>query len=229
MRISEFRIKNYKSYYEEQSFQLNSGFNLIAGQNNVGKTALLEALQLDISGKTHRSVLSRPQETAPPNRYTLGGIKFVVSGDELKTLVLQSLDHKLTLLMPKENSLQQSPETILNHIFEQREITLSYSFQAKENEGFGWIFHPLPSHELYQKTGTDYFVYDISADRKSFTLSGRTGSPPSSELNIVAAGVLRGRIYRFLPERYGVSSCRFGRNRNLVPNGANLPEVLNVL
>ncbi len=117
MRISEFRIKNYKSYYEEQSFQLNPGFNLIAGQNNVGKTALLEALQLNISGKPHRSVLSRPQETTPPDRYTSGGIKFVVSGDELKTLVLQLPDNKLTLLMPKESHLQQSPEILLNHIF----------------------------------------------------------------------------------------------------------------
>ncbi|HBH79817.1 MAG TPA: chromosome segregation protein SMC, partial [Nitrospira sp.] len=34
---------------------------------------------------------------------------------------------------------------------------------------------------------------------------------------------------RFLPERYGVSSCRFGKSKILAPNGANLPEVLNLL
>ncbi len=106
---------------------------------------------------------------------------------------------------------------------------MSYSFQAQENQGFGWIFQTLPSHGLYERTGSDYFVYDISTDRKSFTLSGRTASPPTEELGTVAAHVLRQRIYRFLPERYGVSSCRFGRSKILAPNGANLPEVLNLL
>ena len=43
MRISSFKIKNYKSFLEPEKITFDKGFNLIIGQNNVGKTALLEA------------------------------------------------------------------------------------------------------------------------------------------------------------------------------------------
>jgi recombinational DNA repair ATPase RecF len=58
MRICSFKIKNYKSFLEPRELPLEEGFNLIVGQNNVGKTALLEALSLGFIGKPHRSQLT---------------------------------------------------------------------------------------------------------------------------------------------------------------------------
>lgn len=48
MRISSFRISNYKSFIDSGEINLSPGFNVIIGQNNVGKTALFHLLKLHL-------------------------------------------------------------------------------------------------------------------------------------------------------------------------------------
>lgn len=50
MYISKFELRNYKSYYEPNAIELGPRFNIITGQNNAGKTALLNALTLNFTG-----------------------------------------------------------------------------------------------------------------------------------------------------------------------------------
>lgn len=47
MYISKFQVSNYKSFRDTVEITLTPGINIITGQNNVGKTALLEALSRD--------------------------------------------------------------------------------------------------------------------------------------------------------------------------------------
>jgi AAA15 family ATPase/GTPase len=42
--LQSFRVQNYKSYLDSGELKLSPGFNVIVGQNNVGKTALVDAL-----------------------------------------------------------------------------------------------------------------------------------------------------------------------------------------
>ncbi len=53
MRIAKIKIRNYKSFRESGELEFTSGFNIIAGQNNTGKTALLEALGLRFNPNPH--------------------------------------------------------------------------------------------------------------------------------------------------------------------------------
>ena len=71
MRICSFKIQNYKSFLEPRELTLEEGFNLIVGQNNVGKTALLEALSLQFKSKPHRSQLTAPTPTTAINKNRL--------------------------------------------------------------------------------------------------------------------------------------------------------------
>ena len=88
MRICSFKIKNYKSFLDPRELTLEEGFNLIVGQNNVGKTALLEALSLGFIGKPHRSQLTAPSSTTVIDPLSSALVKFAVNGTELRELLL---------------------------------------------------------------------------------------------------------------------------------------------
>src|SRR6266699_1517230 len=60
MYITKFQVIDYKSFRCSQELHLTPGFNVIVGQNNVGKTALVEALSLSSGHKGHRSLRTAP-------------------------------------------------------------------------------------------------------------------------------------------------------------------------
>ncbi len=60
MYLSSFRIENYKSFRTTDVISLTPGFNVIVGQNNAGKTALVEALSLTGGNVPHRSLIALP-------------------------------------------------------------------------------------------------------------------------------------------------------------------------
>jgi recombinational DNA repair ATPase RecF len=60
MNILEFKVENYKSWYDSGVVAISPGFNIIIGQNNVGKSALLEALSFTTSPNPHRSLVTCP-------------------------------------------------------------------------------------------------------------------------------------------------------------------------
>ena len=60
MYIAKVQIKNYKSFLSSQELNLTPGFNVVVGQNNAGKTALVEALGLHFDSKIHMSMKTVP-------------------------------------------------------------------------------------------------------------------------------------------------------------------------
>src|SRR5436309_9611438 len=60
MYMASFKIENYKSFRSTPEIPLTPGFNVIVGQNNVGKTALVEALRLTFAQNQHRSLQTLP-------------------------------------------------------------------------------------------------------------------------------------------------------------------------
>lgn len=53
MLFTDIRLQNYRSY-EDSSFELSPGVNIVVGPNAVGKTNLLEALMVASTGKSFR-------------------------------------------------------------------------------------------------------------------------------------------------------------------------------
>src|SRR5260370_42189846 len=60
MYIAKFQVNNYKSFLSSQVVNLTSGFNVVVGQNNAGKTALVEAVSLHFENKNHLSLKTSP-------------------------------------------------------------------------------------------------------------------------------------------------------------------------
>lgn len=56
MYLSKIRVKNYKSFNDSGKIEFKQGINIIVGQNNSGKTALLEALELNFIDNPHKNI-----------------------------------------------------------------------------------------------------------------------------------------------------------------------------
>lgn len=56
MYLSKIRVRNYKSFRDSGDIEFKPGINIIVGQNNSGKTTLLEALEIKASNIPHRSL-----------------------------------------------------------------------------------------------------------------------------------------------------------------------------
>ena len=49
MRLQQVTLQGFQSYAEEQAIDIDEHVTLLAGRNNVGKSALLRALQIPVS------------------------------------------------------------------------------------------------------------------------------------------------------------------------------------
>lgn len=87
MVISSIEINNFKGFRASGKIVLTEGFNVVVGQNNVGKTALLEALTLQVSNKPHRSSETIPYQGAPHSNASTFELTFAVEGNELASLL----------------------------------------------------------------------------------------------------------------------------------------------
>src|SRR5712692_2480200 len=87
MHIASFRIENYKSFRATAVVNLTPGFNVVVGQNNVGKTALVEALSLTAGNKVHRSLKSLPTPTSPLEGASLVDASFALKRTEIIDLL----------------------------------------------------------------------------------------------------------------------------------------------
>ncbi len=61
MRIAKVKITNFKCYEDTFSLVLNDGLNIIVGSNESGKTTILEAIQLALTGLMHGRPLKNDQ------------------------------------------------------------------------------------------------------------------------------------------------------------------------
>ncbi len=53
MRITKIKVTNFKCYEETFTLALNDGLNVIVAANESGKTTILEAIQLALTGLLH--------------------------------------------------------------------------------------------------------------------------------------------------------------------------------
>lgn len=224
VKIISFKIENYKSFRETEIIRLTDGFNVLIGKNNVGKTALLEALGLKFPNKPHRGI--HQQRDEPINPTSCIDISFSISGSELKTaLFTQSQFHFNidTRWGEDSNDIITKINSIINS--REQEIVL----HARRNGGDFRMLTP-PKHPFFNE-GTINPTYaariDVRSDKTEITFNSL--KKDTHWLTAYLADYFAKNIYTFLAERLNLWSCRFGNNAILAPNAANLPEVLNIL
>jgi AAA15 family ATPase/GTPase len=101
MYISKFRLHNYKSFLDSGEIEFGEGINLIVGQNNSGKTALLENLNLTVINNPHVSIQTLPRSSSKILQNSNFEIEIVLSKQEVKNFLLLQNSEKLGVVLEK--------------------------------------------------------------------------------------------------------------------------------
>lgn len=224
MRISSFRISNYKSFIDSGEINLSPGFNVIIGQNNVGKTALLEALGLTFSSKPHKSLLSIPQPSSSINSTSSAEVTFTSSGEEVKEILIQYRSFYMAVPAGFNEHTERRVTRLLEDILARPNIDFKFSV----DNGHAKLTRS-PSHGLYKTDNQTFFRIDSIPNTDKFTYKGDSSGNETSDFGFAIAGTCIQRIYSFRAERLGTGPCPFGPNATLKSDASNLAEVLHVL
>ena len=88
MLIDALRVRNYKSFRDSGWLCLGPTFTVIVGQNNVGKTAILEAFRLNKGdNKPYRGLAFPVGLVDPTSRFD---IKLTIAGNELASILFRT-------------------------------------------------------------------------------------------------------------------------------------------
>jgi len=87
MYIASIKIDSYKIFNAPDKVNLTSGFNLVVGKNNSGKTAFLETASLKFKNTPHRSIKNSPQKASTnPLKPSKVVVNFKITGQELNDI-----------------------------------------------------------------------------------------------------------------------------------------------
>lgn len=206
MLVAKFRVTNYKSFRDSGYLRLGAGFNVIVGRNNVGKTALVEALSLRSADKPHRSPETVPNPSAAPDPFSRVEVSFELSKEELVGLMRSSAPTFYVPLWgvispPAFSDVQHHVQDFFSAISERNVIEaefssggvnsaqlISYGERIEMNSNiYALQFEIVPSGEEFRLSSEQLF--NISGQR-SFMVQ--------------ASAALVNRVYHFKAERLNV-------------------------
>lgn len=243
VRIARVTIQNYKCFDQAGPIEFGPGINVLCGQNNAGKTALLEVLEARFDSRPHRSLRTMGQRGDQLNPESSAVFTVSLTRPELFRLLRQAGPAEYFLASP-----HYTPETIkakwglvdnptfvrrfLDEIFAPDEFSLRFKIVCQPSQR-AVVHDRIPSIGDYpapvrQGHSIACIQFALRNDRPIVTQDSVT-VPTSNELGVVAGAHLMPRIYRFKSERYNVGECPFGSNELLAPDASNLPEVLGVM
>ncbi|HET6385618.1 MAG TPA: AAA family ATPase [Armatimonadota bacterium] len=246
MYISSIQIHNYKCFHEPERLELKPGVNVVTGQNNAGKSALLEALSLAFANSPHRSLATVPREGDAPGGICWVEFTVVVGREELHELLLTP-GRRFLLAVPRIGT----PEMIAGGVPDDKPESMNRFaawFLDHELHSFELWFTPgglgcarLPSFGTYAakqaapQLPTSAGVADglaasyVVGENRFPSFRDAAQSRFGSEVGTIIGAELRGQVYLFRAERFNMGACAVGASDVLKPNCGNLPEVLGKL
>lgn len=217
MILKRVFLRNFKSFYTEQTLTFDRGINLIVGKNNSGKTALLRALTLPENNEQHISLESKPDPDSSPNRPAHIEILAEFSRKEMEPYL-----ENLTLPWPKD----------------QRQFTDSVAQDEVASAVLSW-FRKQPSFEVsllsrFQgriEGGRDrYPFYEYTDNSWIYTSAAGTKVVPSPPSTYFSGDIMwkdiRKSVYRFDAERAKLSESPISSGRALSNDGSNLASCM---
>jgi hypothetical protein len=230
--IQSLQIKNYKSYLDSSTLNLCQGFNIIAGQNNAGKTALFEILKLDFVPHPHRSLKTLPSQSTRIDGSSSIELTFQVNGAEFREALVRP---GATILLPQpySNALIRQELGMRGNTPQDQELLLEWvlsrpNLVIKIKRGSGSECIDCPSFGLYEAAGKPgaWNIYRIAINNFGTFEFPNSAQQMPNDLGSSMAGILCQRIYSFKAERYNLGGGQVGPNAVLSPNASNLAEVL---
>jgi putative AbiEii toxin of type IV toxin-antitoxin system/AAA ATPase-like protein len=216
MRIVSFQIQNYKSFRRMEEVRLTPSFNVVVGENNVGKTALIESLSLRAGANPHRSLKTAPTRDSPLLGVSSITITFDVPGGEL----LPFLRRMGAFYFPTFHSEASRAASDLTNMLASASLELETKWQngGLIDAEFPVLPTPPPLFAILQVAPSGAIE-----PAQNNTVSVNANHRFERQL---AEFLKTDRIFLFNAERYRVGLAAFGTSTVLQASAANLPEVL---
>jgi len=205
MQIKKLQIQNYKSFKLSEPIELGKGFNVIVGQNNSGKTALLEC----ICPRLMQNNLHKELQDGRPalqNPSTVVHFDLLASGPELRSLLLSRGGEQTVYL--KSTDVAQAREE-LDRLWGEPEILFRFRY-TKQNDS--WVPTEQNSHGARLR---------VNDDRTQISFHS-FGPGPGDSADIAFAKEYSSRTYLSKAERLSLGQHGIGNDADLEPNAQNL-------
>jgi predicted ATPase len=222
MYITSIQIKSYKSFLETIKIDLSPKFNVIIGPNNVGKTALLEALTLKKSSP-HKGLSSTQIQSGNSEFH----VEFYVSKEEF-----DKHSEKVSTIfirLPESRAGEARGRQFIDQYNSGKMPIVRASIRNGEISDEHFAAHL--SHVPYENSNNDtYGMKIIKSDSSSHVEQHQfTHFRKSHSYERVLATILLQSIYKFNAERFNIGTSQIGVVNVLEPDASNLPTVLHHL
>jgi len=242
MYLSKIRIKDYKSFRDSGEIEFKSGINLIVGQNNAGKTTLLEALEIKIKDIPHRS-LKTQKDKASTSKGTNNSriyISLKLLGNDipsvnLYTVTIDSFGEDIDLLFVPFPVGYINPEDESPNNVKLEKFIKEFNNAVKKEIIFNFQYSNLnPNHSSFNYgllnesfTGkNEKLILKWNKDSKKFEYFTLSRVPKEELFGWKEVETFREKIYRFSAERPNLGGCLVGYGKELKSDASNLAEVL---
>jgi len=235
MYLSKFQLFNYKSFYDSEMMEFNPGINIIAGQNNSGKTALLEALTLNFQNIPHRSLKTLPDASSQPEGESMASIVLTFDKKDLPIL-FEQIGNSLWIPAPPDSPNAVNPiHTYTDWINSSGIAELSVNVRPNlklletDNALYKLNFELYPVPNIIRKNQT-LLCFNIKRDKNNtFGSYGSSSSDYSTTIGWRLFENFKRGIFRFYAERLNIGRCSVGTGNKLAQNASNLAQVLHVM
>ena len=215
MRIEKIRLRNHKSFNNSGWISLGPRLNLIVGQNNSGKTALLESIGVStFAPKPHKNARMRRGE--PINPTALFDIVVSFSGNELHDAFMTQ-NGITTVSLPSAD--KGFATQWLKDLFEQSTVLVSLRSLGAGNWAVGEA-QPDCAFQIKSELPLHY-QFNPAADRASWQINGPIQG--TADASFIVLGPALGRsVYSFRAERMNLGISGISQRVPLAPNASNL-------
>jgi len=217
--ISSVQISNYKSFLDSEVIKFSSGFNIIVGQNNVGKTALIEALSFRISDKPHRSLSTASRPNFPRSGSSIVKIDFELPPEELSELFSTCAPFHIF----------GGPQDQPHHVFDRFVRSLENTRVLRCNFQNGQWIQSQFIDDAFNSGHAAEIAYDLTTSKFKLKNPDWRQIRNFEQYGVKIAQELVNRIYIFRAERLNLSQSNIDTNDLLQSDASNLPSALHLL
>ena len=214
MRLIRIRVKNFSSFKETNWIDFSPGINLIVGQNNAGKSALLRAFDPLLEDNRHRDSIEYL-----PYRLERPEVEFdlEVSGPEIEDSFLKKGGG---IWWPVQNIINATDAINWFREFMSRP---SYIMEVAHQPQRAFTSRRSPSHGLFEGAAGGYLLVNIVGGR---LVPGINAALADTSIEAVDQ-LWRTKLFSFKAQRYSIGRCQWNiEHTRLLPDASNLPVIL---
>lgn len=228
MKIVSFQVENHKSFRQATHMEFGSGFNVLVGKNNVGKTALLEAISLQFTQKPHRSLETMPFRHSTVNPSSQIKVNFEFTGHEFFDYFQRNNTNPEThFLVPFPREMAPNMiQNFLENVHPLSGIRIENKFwDSGSQRAFFADLEPTtePIHVASMSVNTSLRKI------KYLSVTSHPNANLHNNLLLAFLGHMRDKIYSFKAERLNIGLSANNRAESLLPDASNLPAALHTL